>query len=47
VSELIDAGKPVIATSCYQEHPGDMTRIARSNVGHGSHDLFSVFSAPN
>ena len=47
VSELIDAGKPVIATSCYQEHPGDMTRIARSNVGRGSHDLFSVFSAPN
>lgn len=47
VSELIDAGKPVIATSCYQEHPGDMTRIARSNVGHGSHDLFTIFSAPN
>jgi peptidoglycan/xylan/chitin deacetylase (PgdA/CDA1 family) len=47
VSELIHAGKPVIATSCYQEHPGDMTRIARSTVGHGSHDLFSIFSAPN
>lgn len=47
VSELIAAGKPVIATSCYQEHPGDMTRVARSNVGRGSHDLFSIFDAPN
>jgi peptidoglycan/xylan/chitin deacetylase (PgdA/CDA1 family) len=47
VSELIHAGKPVMATSCYQEHPGDMTRIARSTVGRGSHDLFSIFSTPN
>jgi peptidoglycan-N-acetylglucosamine deacetylase len=47
VSELIAAGKPVIATRCYQEHPGDMTRIARSTVRRGSHDLFSVFDAPN
>src|SRR6478735_734232 len=37
VSELLQAGKPVIATRCYHNNPGDMTRIARS-VRHGSHD---------
>ena len=47
VSELIAAGKPVIATRCYQNNPGDMTRIARSSVRYGSHDLFSIFGAPN
>jgi peptidoglycan-N-acetylglucosamine deacetylase len=43
VSELIAAGKPVIATRCYQNNPGDMTRIARSSVRRGSHDLHSIF----
>jgi peptidoglycan/xylan/chitin deacetylase (PgdA/CDA1 family) len=47
VSELIGAGKPVIATRCYQNNPGDMTRIARSAVRRGSHDLYSIFGAPN
>jgi peptidoglycan-N-acetylglucosamine deacetylase len=47
VSELIEAGKPVIAKSCYQNSPGEMTRIARSTPRHGSHDLFSIFSTPN
>jgi peptidoglycan-N-acetylglucosamine deacetylase len=47
VSELIAAGKPVIATRCYQNNPGDMTRIARSSPRRGSHDLFSIFGAPN
>jgi peptidoglycan-N-acetylglucosamine deacetylase len=47
VSELLQAGKPVIATRCYQNNPGDMTRIARSTVRRGSHDLFSIFTAPN
>jgi peptidoglycan/xylan/chitin deacetylase (PgdA/CDA1 family) len=47
VSELIGAGKPVIATRCYQNSPGDMTRIARSAVRRGSHDLYSIFGAPN
>ena len=30
VSELLKAGKPVIAARCYQKNPGDMTRIARN-----------------
>jgi len=47
VSELIAAGKPVIATRCYQENPGDMTRVAHSAPRRGSHDLFSIFGAPN
>ena len=47
VSELIAAGKPVIATRCYQNNPGDMTRIARSSVRRGSHDLLSIFGPPD
>lgn len=47
VSELLQAGKPVIATRCFENNPGDMTRIARSTVQHGSHDLFSIFTGPN
>jgi peptidoglycan-N-acetylglucosamine deacetylase len=46
-SELIAAGKPVIATRCYQNNPGDMTRIARSSVRRGSHDLYSIFGPAN
>jgi peptidoglycan/xylan/chitin deacetylase (PgdA/CDA1 family) len=47
VSELIAAGKPVIASRCYQNNPGDMTRIARSSVRRGSHDLYSIFGPAN
>jgi peptidoglycan/xylan/chitin deacetylase (PgdA/CDA1 family) len=47
VSELLKAGKPVIATRCYQNNPGDMTRIARTSARRGNHDLFSIFSRPN
>jgi GNAT superfamily N-acetyltransferase len=47
VSELLKAGKPVIAARCYQTSPGDMTRIARSSPRRGSHDLLSVFGRPN
>ena len=47
VSELLQAGKPVIATRCYQNTPGEMTHVARSTVQRGSHDLFSIFTAPN
>jgi peptidoglycan/xylan/chitin deacetylase (PgdA/CDA1 family) len=47
VSELLTAGKPVIATRCYQNNPGEMTRIARTSARRGNHDLFSVFSGRN
>jgi peptidoglycan-N-acetylglucosamine deacetylase len=47
VSELIAAGKPVIAQSCYQNKPGDTMRIAHSSARKGSHDLFSIFNGPN
>lgn len=47
VSELLKAGKPVIATRCYQNNPGDMTRVARTSARRGNHDLFSVFRRPN
>ena len=43
VSELLEAGKPVIAERCYQNRPGDKTRIARTSRPRGSHDLFSIF----
>jgi peptidoglycan-N-acetylglucosamine deacetylase len=47
VSELLKAGKPVIAARCYQNNPGDMTRIARTTARRGSHDLFSAFGRSN
>ena len=47
VSELLKAGKPVIAVRCYQNNPGDMTRIARTTPRRGNHDLFSVFGRSN
>ena len=47
VSELLKAGKPVIAARCYQNNPGDMTRIARTSPRRGNHDLFSVFGRSN
>jgi peptidoglycan-N-acetylglucosamine deacetylase len=47
VSELITAGKPVIAQSCYENRPGDSTRVARSMPRKGSHDLISIFNEFN
>jgi peptidoglycan/xylan/chitin deacetylase (PgdA/CDA1 family) len=47
VSELIAAGKPIIAQSCYENRPGDATRIAHSSPRKGSHDLLSIFNEPN
>jgi peptidoglycan-N-acetylglucosamine deacetylase len=47
VSELFKVGKPVIAARCYQNNPGDMTRIARTSPRRGNHDLFSVFGRSN
>ena len=47
VSELLKAGKSVIAARCYQINPGDMTRIARTTPRRGNHDLFSVFGRSN
>ncbi|HVQ11216.1 MAG TPA: polysaccharide deacetylase family protein [Methyloceanibacter sp.] len=46
VSELLKAGKPVIATRCYQNTPRDMTRVART-TRRGDHDLHSIFDRPN
>jgi peptidoglycan/xylan/chitin deacetylase (PgdA/CDA1 family) len=47
VSELLKAGIPVIAQSCYQNRPGDSMRIARTSARKGSHDLISIFDSPN
>jgi peptidoglycan/xylan/chitin deacetylase (PgdA/CDA1 family) len=47
VSELLQAGKPVISTRCYENNPGDMTRISRSTIQRGTHDLFTIFTGPN
>jgi peptidoglycan/xylan/chitin deacetylase (PgdA/CDA1 family) len=46
VSELLAAGKPVIAASCYLEQPGRSARVARLHR-HKSHDGFSFFGSPN
>jgi peptidoglycan/xylan/chitin deacetylase (PgdA/CDA1 family) len=46
VSELIAAGKPVIASGCYQSTPGDAKRLARSSAKRGTHDLLSIFDGP-
>jgi len=43
VSELIAAGKPVIAATCYQSNPGDAKRVAHSSAKRGTHDLLSIF----
>lgn len=47
VSELLKAGKPMIAARCYQNSPRDMTRIARTSARRGSHDLSSVLRRSN
>jgi hypothetical protein len=46
VSELLKAGKPVIAARCYQNNPGDMTPVARTSARRGNYDLFPIFSRP-
>lgn len=50
VSELIAAGKPVIASNCYLNTPDDakyMSRIARASGSKGKHGPLSIFSRPN
>jgi peptidoglycan/xylan/chitin deacetylase (PgdA/CDA1 family) len=51
VSELIAAGKPVIATSCYMDRPGDShpyPRVARvSGVKAKNGSPFSIFNSGN
>jgi peptidoglycan/xylan/chitin deacetylase (PgdA/CDA1 family) len=47
VSELIAAGKPVIAATCYETKPGDAKRLARSSIKRGNHDLLSIFDGLN
>jgi len=46
VSELLAAGKPVIAASCYLDRPGAGPRLARLHH-HKSHDSFSFFGPGN
>lgn len=47
VSELLKAGKPVIAESCYQNRPGDSTRVAHDLPRQGGHDHYPIFTEPN
>jgi len=46
VSELLAAGKPVIATNCYLNRPGATRRLARSNR-RKRHDHFTLFGRVN
>jgi len=43
VSELLAAGKPVIATKCYLNRPGDTPRLARLQTKGAPHDIFTIF----
>jgi peptidoglycan-N-acetylglucosamine deacetylase len=45
VSELLKAGKPVIAANCYLTRPGDMPRLARS-THRQIHDIWTVLPPP-
>jgi hypothetical protein len=50
VSELIAAGKSVIASNCYLKAPGDsryMSRVAKVSGGKAKHGPFSIFSPGN
>ncbi len=47
VSELIAAGKPVIADTCYETKRGDAKRYAHSSARRGSHDLLSIIDGFN
>jgi peptidoglycan/xylan/chitin deacetylase (PgdA/CDA1 family) len=46
VSELLAAGKPVIAETCYLDRPGTRPRLARA-TRRKSHDGFSLFRRQN
>jgi peptidoglycan-N-acetylglucosamine deacetylase len=46
VSELLAAGKPVIASSCYLNRPGGTPRLARATRRKG-HDIFTLFGGAN
>lgn len=46
VSELLAAGKPVIAAKCYLNQPGTGPRIARTHR-RKSHDVFTLFGPKN
>ena len=47
VSELLAAGKPVIAASCYLDRPGTMQRLARSHRRQNHDDIFPLFGPIN
>lgn len=42
VSELIAAGKPVIADTCYENNRGDNTHLAHASHRDDSHDVWSI-----
>lgn len=42
VSELLAAGKPVIAATCYLNRPGDASRVARAKRQRKSNDIWPV-----
>src|SRR5215467_12455539 len=46
VSELLAAGKPVVAAKCYLNRPGDTPRLAKLQSKGAPHDLFSIFDYP-
>jgi len=47
VSELIAAGKPVIAEACYLNRKGDKAQLARTSRRGNSHDFLSIFQRRN
>ena len=47
VSELLNAGRPVISQTCYQNRPGDSTRVAHDLPRKGGHDVQPNFETPN
>jgi peptidoglycan/xylan/chitin deacetylase (PgdA/CDA1 family) len=46
VSELLAAGKPVTAETCYLDRPSTRSRLARANR-HKSHDGITPFGSKN
>jgi peptidoglycan/xylan/chitin deacetylase (PgdA/CDA1 family) len=42
VSELLAAGKPIIASKCYLNRPGDTPRLAKLQPKGVPHDIFSI-----
>ena len=43
VSELLAAGKPIVATKCYLNRPGDTPRLAKLQTKGAPHDIFTLF----